>query len=111
MRVWDGPQHDWFIGGRQTLIERPWRITSELSRVGVRLEAGEFARTTRSQPQMSSIGLVDGAIQITPAGEPIVMLANHTTTGGYPVIAVVGPDDLSHLAQTRPGETVSFRRA
>ena len=111
VRVWDGPQHDWFIGGRQTLIERPWRITSELSRVGVRLEAGEFARTTRSEPQMSSIGLVDGAIQITPAGEPIVMLANHPTTGGYPVIAVVGPDDLSHLAQTRPGETVSFRRA
>lgn len=111
VRVWDGPQHDWFIGGRQTLIERPWRITSELSRVGVRLEAGEFARTTRSEPQMSSIGLVDGAIQITPAGEPIVMLANHPTTGGYPVIAVVDPDDLSHLAQTRPGETVSFRRA
>ena len=111
VRVWDGPQHDWFIGGRQTLIERPWGITSQLSRVGVRLEAGEFARTTRSEPQMSSIGLVDGAIQITPAGEPIVMLANHPTTGGYPVIAVVDPDDLSHLAQTRPGETVSFRRA
>ena len=111
VRIWDGPQHDWFIGGRQTLIERPWRITNELSRVGVRLETGEFARTTRSEPQMPSIGLVEGAIQITPAGEPIVMLANHPTTGGYPVIAVVDPDDLSHLAQTRPGETVSFRRA
>ena len=44
---------------------------------------------------MSSIGLVEGAIQITPAGEPIVMLANHPTTGGYPVIAVVDPDDLA----------------
>ena len=92
------------------LIERPWRITNELSRVGVRLETGDFQRSTRSHRQMSSIGLVEGAIQITPAGEPIVMLANHPTTGGYPVIAVVDPDDLSSLVQRRPGATVSFRR-
>ncbi len=111
VRIWDGPQHDWFIGGRQTLVERPWPVTNELSRVGVRLETGEFARTTRSLPQMSSIGLVPGAIQITPAGEPIVMLANHPTTGGYPVIAVVDPDDLPALVQTRPGAVIRFRRA
>ncbi len=60
---------------------------------------------------MSSIGLVAGAVQITPAGEPIVMLANHPTTGGYPVIAVVDPDDLPALVQTRPGSAVRFRRA
>ncbi len=111
LRLWDGPQHDWFIGGRQALVDRPWRVTNELSRVGVRLESGEFTRTTRSQPQMSSIGLVEGAIQITPAGEPIVMLANHPTTGGYPVIAVVDPDDLPSLVQTRPGTALRFRRA
>jgi len=110
VRIWDGPQHDWFVGGRQMLIERPWRITNELSRVGVRLETGDFQRSTRSHRQMSSVGLVEGAIQITPAGEPIVMLANHPTTGGYPVIAVVDPDDLSSLVQRRPGATVSFRR-
>jgi biotin-dependent carboxylase-like uncharacterized protein len=111
LRVWDGPQHDWFIGGTQCLVGRPWRISNELSRVGVRLDAGDFARTTRSQPQMPSVGLTLGAVQITPAGEPIVMLANHPTTGGYPVIAVVDPDDLSDLAQTRPGSAVEFRRA
>ena len=111
VRIWDGPQHDWFIGGRQALLARSWLVTNELSRVGVRLEAGEFARTTRSQSQMSSIGLVEGAIQITPAGEPIVMLANHPTTGGYPVIAVVEPDDLFDLVQTRPGAAIRFRRA
>ena len=111
VRIWDGPQHDWFIGGRQTLIERPWRVTNELSRVGVRLDTGDFPRSTRSEPQMRSIGLTEGAIQITPSGEPIVMLANHPTTGGYPVIAVVDPDDLSSLVQRRPGATVSFRRA
>ena len=110
VRIWDGPQHDWFVGGRQMLIGRPWRITNELSRVGVRLETGDFQRSTRSRPQMSSIGLVEGAIQITPVGEPIVMLANHPTTGGYPVIAVVDPEDLSSLVQRRPGATVTFRR-
>jgi biotin-dependent carboxylase-like uncharacterized protein len=111
LRIWDGPQHDWFIGGTQCLVGRSWRITSELSRVGVRLEAGEFARSTRSQPRMASIGLIEGAIQVTPAGEPIVMLANHPTTGGYPVIAVVDPDDLAHLVQAPPGSAVQFRRA
>lgn len=111
VRIWDGPHHDWFIGGRHALVERTWRVTSELSRIGVRLETGEFARTSRSESQMSSIGLVEGAIQVTPAGEPIVMLANHPTTGGYPVIAVVDPADLADLAQTRPGAVIRFRRA
>ncbi len=111
MRIWDGPQHDWIIGGRQSLIERSWRVTNELSRVGVRLESGDFQRSTRAEPLMRSIGLTEGAIQITPAGEPIVMLANHPTTGGYPVIAVVEPDDLASLVQRRPGATITFRRA
>ena len=111
VRLWDGPQHDWFVAGRQTLIARSWRVTNELSRVGVRLETGEFVRTTRAEAQMSSIGLVEGAIQITPAGEPIVMLANHPTTGGYPVIAVVEPDDIPIVVQTRPGTAIRFRRA
>lgn len=111
LRIFDGPQHDWFIGGSHLLVQRSWHVTNELSRVGVRLETGDFPRSTRSQPQMSSIGLVEGAIQVTPAGEPIVMLANHPTTGGYPVIAVVDPDDLAILVQRRPGATVGFRRA
>ncbi len=110
IRLWAGPQHDWFIGGIQNLIGQPWKVTSELSRVGVRLEPGSFDRSTRSHEQMPSIGLVEGAIQVTPAGEPIVMLANHPTTGGYPVIAVVEPDDLAAFVQTRPGSIVRFRR-
>jgi biotin-dependent carboxylase-like uncharacterized protein len=111
VRIWDGPQHDWFIGGTQCLIRQPWRVTSELSRVGVRLEGGAFDPSTRSHDKMPSIGLTAGAVQVTPSGEPIVMLANHPTTGGYPVIAVVEPDDLADLAQQRPGATISFRRA
>lgn len=111
VRIWDGPQHDWFIGGTQCLVRHDWTITNEISRVGVRLEGGEFAPSTRSQDQMPSIGLTAGAVQITPSGGAIVMLANHPTTGGYPVIAVVEPDDLPDLAQCRPGASVRFRRA
>ena len=49
-----------------------------------------------------------GAIQLTPSGELVVMLANHPTTGGYPVIGVVEPDLLGGLAQQRTGEVVWF---
>ncbi len=110
IRIWDGPQHDWFVGGVSCLTDRSWMVTNELSRVGVRLEVGDFPTSARSRPAMPSIGLTAGAIQITPAGAPIVMLANHPTTGGYPVIGVVDPDDLSDFAQARPGESVRFRR-
>ena len=76
------------------------------------LEIGDFPRPApgRSRP-CPSIGLTAGAVQITSAGAPIVMLANHPTTGSFPVIGVVDPDDLADLAQTRPGESVQFRRA
>jgi allophanate hydrolase subunit 2 len=111
IRLWEGPQHDWFVGGLECLTAGPWQVTNELSRVGVRLGRGEFTPSTRARATMPSIGLAEGAIQVTPAGEPIVMLANHPTTGGYPVLAVVEPDDLPALVQTRPGSTIRFRRA
>jgi len=110
VRLWDGPQHDWFVGGPEQLIGRPWAVSRDVSRVGVRLEADEFEPSPQWRPSMASIGLVEGAVQITPAGEPIVMLADHPTTGGYPVIAVVDPVDLPTLVQTPPGATVRFRR-
>jgi allophanate hydrolase subunit 2 len=55
--------------------------------------------------------LVEGAVQVTPSGEPIVMLADHPTTGGYPVVAVVDPDDVAIVAQALPGTTLRFRLA
>jgi biotin-dependent carboxylase-like uncharacterized protein len=111
IRLWDGPQHDWFVGGLECLTTRLWGVTSDLSRVGVRLDRGEFRESSRAHATMPSIGLTPGAVQVTPAGEPIVMSANHPTTGGYPVIAVVDPDDLGRLVQRRPGRDVAFRRA
>ena len=50
-----------------------------------------------------------GAIQVPADGRPVVMLADHPTTGGYPVLAVVDPDDLPIVVQARPGTTLRFR--
>jgi allophanate hydrolase subunit 2 len=52
--------------------------------------------------------MVEGAVQVPPDGQPIVMLADHPVTGGYPVIAVVDPRDLGHLSQMPAGSTVRF---
>ncbi len=84
-------------------------MSASVSRVGVRLDAGPFVAV--SDERLASEGLVPGAIQITPSGEPIVMLANHPTTGGYPVVAVVDPDDLHLVAQARPGAILRFTLA
>ena len=55
--------------------------------------------------------MVLGAVQVPPDGQPVVLLADHPPTGGYPVIGVVHPDDLWQCAQLRPGERVTFRGA
>jgi allophanate hydrolase subunit 2 len=56
-----------------------------------------------------SEGVPEGAIQLLPSGEPIILLADHQTTGGYPVIATVASVDMWRLAQLRPGDRVRFR--
>jgi allophanate hydrolase subunit 2 len=58
--------------------------------------------------ELASEGMVHGAVQVPPDGRPVVFLADHPTTGGYPVIGVVEPADLPLLAQARPGTSVRF---
>jgi biotin-dependent carboxylase-like uncharacterized protein len=108
-RLWRGPRADWFLDPVGTLLGRSWVVSTSVSRVGVRLEAGLFKPII--DRQLQSEGLVGGAIQITPSGQPIVMLADHPTTGGYPVVAVVEPDDLGIVAQARPGSELRFAPA
>ena len=110
VRLWEGPRLDWFDGAFDLLVGRTWRVVGDVNRVGVRLDAGPFAPRPRRSGSMSSEGLLEGAIQVTPSGEPIVMLANHPTTGGYPVVAVVDPDDQHLVANARPGAELRFRR-
>ncbi len=63
----------------------------------------------RSQDQeLPSEGMVCGALQVPPSGQPTLFLADHPVTGGYPVIAVVVPADLPRAAQVRPGQRITF---
>lgn len=75
--------------------------------VGVRLSGARLARSRSAE--LPGEGVVPGAIQVPPSGQPVVFLADHPVTGGYPVIAVVRSADLPVLAQARPGQRVSFR--
>ena len=58
--------------------------------------------------ELRSEGLVGGAVQVPPDGQPVVFLADHPTTGGYPVVGVVEPAELPAFAQLRPGSSVRF---
>ena len=106
VRISPGPRLDWFDAGSfDRLAAGPWTVTNS-SRVGVRLSGVRLARRiTRDLP---SEGLVRGAIQVPPDSDPVMLLADHPTTGGYPVIAVVDPDDVAIVAQTPPGGQVRF---
>jgi allophanate hydrolase subunit 2 len=64
---------------------------------------------SESDRQLPSEGMVRGAIQVPPGGEPVVFLADHPVTGGYPVIAVLVDEDVDRAAQVRPGQRVRLR--
>lgn len=106
--VWPGPRLDWFDEAAwRTLCTSAFEVAPASNRVGVRLVGARFHRTVTEE--LVSEGMVEGAIQVPPSGHPIMMLADHPTTGGYPVIAVVDQSHLRHIAQLSPGDTVRFR--
>jgi allophanate hydrolase subunit 2 len=91
-------------------------VSSDTDRVGVRLNGPRLDRATDpgrpddAPAELPSEPVVRGAVQVPHSGQPLVFLADHPTTGGYPLIAVVVNDDTDVLAQLRPGERVRFRR-
>ncbi|WP_305783037.1 biotin-dependent carboxyltransferase family protein [Symbioplanes lichenis] len=105
-----GPRDDWFTAAAvRTLFSAAYVAAPASDSVGLRLEgpALERARTE----ELPSEGVVRGAVQIPPSGQPIVFQADHPVTGGYPVIAVLTPAAADLAAQVRPGAQVRFRRA
>jgi allophanate hydrolase subunit 2 len=84
-------------------------VTAETDRVGARLDGPRLDRAREGE--LRSEGMVRGAIQVPPDGRPILFLADHPVTGGYPVIAVVRATDLDRAGQLRPGDEVRFRLA
>ncbi|WP_108502968.1 urea amidolyase family protein [Paracoccus indicus] len=101
-----GPRTDWF---HPKMVERflaqDWQVTAQSSRVGIRL-AGEAL--TRDAGELPSEGTATGAIQIPHSGQPLLFLADHPLTGGYPVIATVQPQALDLAGQIPPGARIRF---
>lgn len=110
LRVWPGPREDWFAtGALDALCATSYAVGSDSNRIGMRLQGPPLTRVRAGE--LASEGLVLGAVQVPPDGCPVVFLADHPPTGGYPVIGVVDEDDLWQCAQLRPGDPVRFTRA
>ena len=102
-----GPRDDWFTeDALRRLVAEPYLCTTESNRVGMRLSGLDLPR--RRTGELPSEGMVRGSLQVPPSGQPILFLADHPVTGGYPVIAVVAGGDLDSAAQVRPGQSVRF---
>jgi biotin-dependent carboxylase-like uncharacterized protein len=109
LRVVPGPRHDWLTEqGLHRLFTQTWTVTPTSDRTGLRLDGPALERS--GDEQLLSEGMVAGALQVPPDGRPILFLANHPTTGGYPVVGVVVTDDLALAGQARPGATLRFRK-
>jgi antagonist of KipI len=92
---------------RAALFAAPFRIASESNRVGYRLDGTPLA--SRMPVEAVSEAVAFGTVQLPPGGRPIVLMAEHPTTGGYPRIGQVAAIDLPRLAQRRPGDPLRFR--
>ena len=106
-----GPRADWFTDAAIALLfEQNWTVTPRSDRVGVRL-AGELALERSVTGELPSEGAVSGALQVPADGQPVLFLADHPVTGGYPVIAVLHSSALDVAGQLTPGTTVRFTRS
>lgn len=106
VRALAGPRDDW-LADPAALNAATWRVSSRSDRVGIRLEGPALQRHSAHDGQeLPSEGVVRGGIQVPTGGEPVLFLADHPVTGGYPVVAVVLDDDLDRAAQAVPGQEI-----
>ncbi|MER6090605.1 biotin-dependent carboxyltransferase family protein [Streptomyces bluensis] len=107
LRVTLGPRDDWFTAAAVgAFTTHPYTVSTASNRIGLRTDGPALVRAVPGE--LPSEGMVLGAVQVPPDGRPVVFLADHPTTGGYPVIAVVHPADLPATAQAAPGTPVRF---
>ncbi|MDR7304278.1 5-oxoprolinase subunit C family protein [Haloactinomyces albus] len=105
-----GPRDDWFDDrALGTLLHEPYEVGIDSNRIGMRLIGPTLHRAGNAE--LPSEGMVAGALQVPPSGQPTLFLADHPVTGGYPVIAVLPAVSVDVAAQVRPGQRVRFRRA
>lgn len=107
IRVTLGPQAELFSSRAiDRLQQAEFKVSQNCDRMAYRL-SGPAIRPRQSDGMVSD-GIFEGAVQMTAAGQPIVMLADHQTVGGYPKIAAIVTPDIRELANRRPGDTVMW---
>lgn len=108
IRVTEGPQFAQFDAETITAFtNQQFKISKNADRMGLRLEGQPLS--VANVPEMLSEATVAGGIQVPKNGQPIVLMADRQTTGGYPVIGVVASVDLPTIAQLVPGQVVRFK--
>ncbi|MBV8850642.1 MAG: biotin-dependent carboxyltransferase [Methylobacteriaceae bacterium] len=109
IRVVLGPQDDHFTEDAvQTFFEGTYTVSAQADRMGFRLEGPELAHTHGYN--IVSDGIVSGSIQVPGSGQPIVLMRDYQTIGGYPKIATVVSADISRLGRRSPGARVRFAK-
>jgi biotin-dependent carboxylase-like uncharacterized protein len=110
VRVLPGPRADWFPPEASAVLTgTAWEVTGESNRIGLRLAGVALERSRTGE--LASEGMVRGALQVPPSGQPVLFLADAPVTGGYPVIGYVQDADVDRCGQLRPGQTLRFRGA
>lgn len=108
LRVMAGLQYEQFTEeARRSFFHTEWTVTASSDRMGYRLSGGRLA--LRAPLEMVSEAAATGTVQVPPGGEPILLMADHQTTAGYPVIGQVALVDAARAAQKKPGDRLSFR--
>ncbi|MGK4584523.1 biotin-dependent carboxyltransferase family protein [Kitasatospora sp. HPMI-4] len=107
LRLRPGPRSDWFATEALTGLARArYRVAAASNRIALRTEGPALTRVRDGE--LPSEGMMLGSVQVPPDGLPVIFLADHPTTGGYPVIGVVPAPDLAAAAQARPGTPLRF---
>lgn len=106
IRYTKGPEYE-LIGNVNKYLEIQFKISSQSDRMGFRLESN--LEPTKHAIKIKSSAVVMGTVQLPPDGQPIILMADGQTTGGYPRIATVAHFDLPFLAQRSIGETIKFK--
>ena len=107
IRVVPGPQQDRFAEtALETLLGAEFTVSKQADRMGLRLDGPPISH--RGDYNIVSDGIATGAIQVPGSGQPILLLADHQTTGGYPKIATVISADLPLVGRRRPGDRIRF---
>ena len=108
IRIMKGTNFDYFsVDGKKILFEKEFTVSKLSDRMGMRLEGPKIENIVNTN--IKSEGLLKGVIQVPADGNPIIMLSDHGTIGGYPKIAVVASVDYDRLVQISPGSKIKFK--